>query len=180
MMSCSAQLWTYFESGGELSFEIYRTKSKYMGESFKYLSWIVLIPHLFLSLPHLFPSGNHLLVLCIIILFCYVCSFVLIFSSSTCKLNHTVFFSIWLISLSIIPFMSINVAPSARFPYLFIFIYLFFYFFGLFRAIPATYGSPQARVWIRAAAASLCQSHSNAWSELHHWPTLQLTVMPDP
>ena len=36
-----------------------------------------------------------------------------------------------------------------------------------FRAAPAAYGGSQARGRIRAIAASLCQSHSNAGSEPH-------------
>jgi len=57
-----------------------------------------------------------------------------------------------------------------------------FFFFGflLFRAKPAAYLSSQARGQIRAAAASLHQSHRNAGSELHLRPTSQLTAMPDP
>ena len=44
--------------------------------------------------------------------------------------------------------------------------------FCLFRAIPKAYGGSQARDPIRAVAAGLCHSHSNAASEpsrnLHH------------
>ena len=47
-------------------------------------------------------------------------------------------------------------------------------------AIPAAYGSSQARGPIRAAAASLRHNHTNARSEPHLWPTPQLTAMPDP
>ena len=45
-----------------------------------------------------------------------------------------------------------------------------FYFFILFyfRAAPAAYGVSQTRGLIRAPAASLCQSHSNARSKPHH------------
>ena len=43
---------------------------------------------------------------------------------------------------------------------------LFFSFF-LFRAAPSVYGSSQARGQIRAAAAGLHHSHSNAGSEPH-------------
>ena len=43
-------------------------------------------------------------------------------------------------------------------------------FFFPFRAAPAAYGGSQARGRIGAAAAGLCQSHSNAGSELHLWP----------
>ena len=42
------------------------------------------------------------------------------------------------------------------------------------------YGSSQARGLIRAVAAGLHPSHSNARSELHLQPTPQLTAMPDP
>ena len=42
----------------------------------------------------------------------------------------------------------------------------------LFRAAPVAYGRSQARRWIRAAAASLCPSHSNEGSESHLLPTL--------
>ena len=50
----------------------------------------------------------------------------------------------------------------------------------LFRATPADYGGSQARVLIRAVAAGLYHSHSNAGSELCLRPTLQLMATPDP
>ena len=50
----------------------------------------------------------------------------------------------------------------------------------LLKATPTAYGSSQARGWIGATAASLRHSHSNAGSERHLWPTLQLIAMPDP
>ena len=50
----------------------------------------------------------------------------------------------------------------------------------LFRATLEAYGSSQARARIRAVAAGLHHSHSNAVSEPHLQPTLQLTAMPDP
>ena len=59
----------------------------------------------------------------------------------------------------------------------------FFFFFCLFafsRASPAAYGGSQARGLIRAVAASLCHSHSNAGSEPRLQPTPQLTATPDP
>ena len=46
-------------------------------------------------------------------------------------------------------------------------------------AAPAAYGGSQARGRIRAAAASLCQSHSNKGFEPCLQPTPQLTAMPD-
>ena len=55
-----------------------------------------------------------------------------------------------------------------------------FFFFLLFRAIPATCGSSQARGWIGAAAAGLSHSHSNMGSKSCLQLTPQLIVMPDP
>ena len=40
-----------------------------------------------------------------------------------------------------------------------------FFFFNLFKAAPTAYGGSQARGWIRAEAAGLHHSHSNARSE---------------
>ena len=53
--------------------------------------------------------------------------------------------------------------------------------FCLFRATPAAYGSSQVRDRITAAtaAAGLHHSHSNARSEPHLLPTLQLVATPD-
>ena len=59
----------------------------------------------------------------------------------------------------------------------------FFFFFCLFafsRAAPTAYGGSQARGPIRAVAAGLHQSHSNAGSESHLQPTPQLMATPDP
>ena len=56
----------------------------------------------------------------------------------------------------------------------------FFFFFG---AAPAAYGHSQARGLIRAIAAGLCQSHSNARSKLclqHTTPQLAATLDPSP
>ena len=60
---------------------------------------------------------------------------------------------------------------------IFIFIYLFV---CLFRATPVAYGGFQARDRIRAIAAGLHCSHSNARSEPHLQPTPPLMAMPDP
>ena len=49
-----------------------------------------------------------------------------------------------------------------------------------FRATPVAYGSSQAMGGIRAAAAGLHHSHSNAGSELGLRTTPQLTATPDP
>ena len=46
-------------------------------------------------------------------------------------------------------------------------IFFFFFFFLRFRAIPTVYGVSQARGPIRAAAAVLHHSHSNAGSLTH-------------
>ena len=53
-----------------------------------------------------------------------------------------------------------------------------FFFLVFFRAAPKAYGSSQARGQVRATAAGLCHSHTR--SELHLWPTLQLTAKLDP
>ena len=55
-----------------------------------------------------------------------------------------------------------------------------FTLFCLLRVSPMVYGSSQARGQIRAMAAGLCHSRSNAGSELHRWPTPQLTLRLDP
>ena len=52
--------------------------------------------------------------------------------------------------------------------------------FAIFGAAPMAYGGCQARGPIRAVAAGLHQSHSNAGSEPHLRPTPQLTAKPDP
>ena len=57
---------------------------------------------------------------------------------------------------------------------------LFIYLFSLFRATPAAYRGSQARGLIGVEAAGLCQSHSNAGSELCLRPTPQLPATPDP
>ena len=56
-----------------------------------------------------------------------------------------------------------------------------FFIFCLFlRAAPTAYGGSQARGGMRAVAAVLHHSHSNAGSEPPLQPTPQLTAMPDP
>ena len=59
-------------------------------------------------------------------------------------------------------------------------LFIFIFIFLLLKAIPAVYGSSQARGKIRAAAAGLHHSHSNARFELRLQPTRQLTAMLDP
>uniref|UniRef100_A0A8C3YHJ8 Immunoglobulin V-set domain-containing protein n=1 Tax=Catagonus wagneri TaxID=51154 RepID=A0A8C3YHJ8_9CETA len=54
------------------------------------------------------------------------------------------------------------------------------FFFCLSRAAPLAYGDSQARSRIRAAAAGLRHSHSNAGSESRLRPTPQFTATPDP
>jgi len=58
--------------------------------------------------------------------------------------------------------------------------FLFFWSFCLLRAAPAAYGGSQARGLIGAIATGLCQSHSNAGSEVSLPPTPQLTATLDP
>ena len=55
-----------------------------------------------------------------------------------------------------------------------------FFVFCLFIATPAAYVSSQTRGRIRAVAAGLHHSHSNAGSEPSLQPTPQLTAMLDP
>ena len=57
---------------------------------------------------------------------------------------------------------------------------LLFYLFFLFMAIPAAYGSSQARGQIRVAAASLHHSYSNTGFEPHLGITSQLVATSDP
>ena len=62
----------------------------------------------------------------------------------------------------------------------FFILLLFFFVFLLFLwAAPAAYGGSQARGQIRAVAAGLRQSHSNAGYEPRLQPTPQLTATPD-
>ena len=53
-------------------------------------------------------------------------------------------------------------------------------FLVLFRATSAAYGGSQVRSQIRAGAAGLHHSRSNARSKLRRQPTPQLTAIPDP
>ena len=66
-------------------------------------------------------------------------------------------------------------------PCLYFFLSFFFLVFLPFLGLlPQQRGDSQARGLIRAVAASLCQSHSNAGSELHLQPIPQLMAMLDP
>ena len=65
-------------------------------------------------------------------------------------------------------------------PFFFDTDFFIIYFILLFRGTPATYGSSEARGEIRAVAASLHHSHSNAGSKPHLQHTPQLTAVPDP
>ena len=59
----------------------------------------------------------------------------------------------------------------------------FFFFWGLFAiswSVPTAYGGSQTSGLIRAVAAGLHHSHSNAGSKPHLQPTPQLTETPDP
>ena len=59
-------------------------------------------------------------------------------------------------------------------------VYLFLFLFLLFRAAPLAYRSSKSRGPLRAAAAGLHHSHSNAGAKTHLRPTLQLMATPDP
>ena len=65
-------------------------------------------------------------------------------------------------------------------PPLFYFLFCLFFFLSFFRATSAAYGNFQARGPVRAVAASLCHSHSNARFELHLQTTPQLTAKLNP
>ena len=72
----------------------------------------------------------------------------------------------------LVHFPSTNILPPAMWDYCgaqifpnLNFFFFFFFFFCIFRAAPAAYGGSQARGQIRAAAAGLHHSHSNAGSE---------------
>ena len=64
-----------------------------------------------------------------------------------------------------------NAIPEVRYIYIYIL---------LFRAVPAAYGSSQARSQMGASPAGLCHSQSNAGLELCLLPTPQLEAMLDP
>ena len=55
----------------------------------------------------------------------------------------------------------------------------FFFFSVISWAAPAAYGGSQGRGPNGAVVSGLCQSHSNARSELRLQPTPQITAMPD-
>ena len=89
--------------------------------------------------------------------------------------------SICLGSFGFLEFRLFSLSLSSFF--FFFFSFLFFFFFVVFLSFclfRAAHGGSQARGLIRATAASLCHSHSNAGSELHLQPTPQLTAMLDP
>ena len=62
------------------------------------------------------------------------------------------------------------ILPDFLFSFLYLFWQCLFLFFGLFRAVPLAYRGSRARGQIRAAAAALHRSHSNAGSEPHLQP----------
>ena len=70
----------------------------------------------------------------------------------------------------------INTQKSAAF----LFFFFLSFFFFLLRVALVAYGGSQAKGGIRAAAASLHQSHTNARAEPHVQPTPQLMATPDP
>ena len=79
---------------------------------------------------------------------------------------------LWAPLLPIVPSSACSLLPTQSF--------FFFSVFCLSRAAPVAYGGYQARGPIRAVAASLRQSHSNAESKPCLPPTPQLTAMLDP
>ena len=83
------------------------------------------------------------------------------------------------LKLAIAVYEPVFFLPHDFLPYSF-FFFFFFFVFCVFRASHMAYGGSQARGIIRAVAASLRQSCSNARSEPCLWPTPQLTAMLDP
>ena len=63
---------------------------------------------------------------------------------------------------------------------LFYFIIIIISLFAISRAVPAAYGSSQARGLIGAVASGLRHSHSNSGSEPYLRPTPQLMATLDP
>ena len=70
------------------------------------------------------------------------------------------------ILLQLLPCGLVPLLPNDCFKCYFSYFYLFFCLFAFSRATPVAYGGSRARGLIRAAAVSLCQSHSNAGSKL--------------
>ena len=71
---------------------------------------------------------------------------------------------------SYVPILLLQIRPSGNFKKGFYFLFCIFKVFFVFcflRATPVAYGGSHARGPIRAVAASLHQSHSNARSEPH-------------
>ena len=71
-------------------------------------------------------------------------------------------------TLSLLPCMPSSLLFSS------LLLFTFFLSFFFFLTDLGAYGSSPARGQIRDAAASLCHSHSNAGSEPHQKPTVQL------
>ena len=102
--------------------------------------------------------------------FCYLRSF---------KFNHGFPYPTFYLELQ--PLISSNFL-FAFWCFVFCFLVFFFLFclFAFSRAAPVAYGGFQAKGLIRAVAAGLRQSHSNARSKPHVQPIPQLTATPDP
>ena len=69
---------------------------------------------------------------------------------------------------------------QALFGWVFLKFFKNYFILLLFRATSAAYGGSQAWGGIRPAAAVLRHGHSNVGSEVHLWPTPQLTAALDP
>ena len=78
-----------------------------------------------------------------------------------------------------LPMSSVNSLSLPLWSFYWVLCWSFLYSFFL-RAAPAAYGNSQAWDKIRAAAANLHHSHSNARSKPHLQPTPQLLAVPDP
>ena len=77
---------------------------------------------------------------------------------------------------NVVPISAIQQSDSTIYIYTFLFIFMYLFF----RDAPMVYEGSQARGPIRAVAASLHHSHSNAGSKPHLQCTPRLTETPDP
>ena len=107
------------------------------------------------------------------IFFCHVAKFYFY----VIKCIHSFFYGLWIWGFLWQGIHHSNVISTASFCGMYVCMYLLT---CLLRAAPVTYGSSQARGWIRAAAAGVHHSHSNNRSEPSLEPTPQLKATLDP
>ena len=93
----------------------------YIIMSYLFYNWMFLpvnLSHLLYSSFPPLPSDSTSFFLCIWVCFCFIMfAHLFVFLESTYKWNHTVFFFLWLISLSIIPSRSTHVVSNGKTPF---------------------------------------------------------------